>query len=150
MNWEDYLTEEDKKEIAKDVFRKEVQKEMRDNGSLSTFINNVGYKMIFNMVDDQMDIDSKQLVTDKVKELLSKDMTTFMVFKTSDNYGQRKSVAQQILEDTVNENKNLIQQRVKDVLTNMEERKVFDLIESIQMNATETFVEALLGKNNGK
>ena len=52
VNIHDYLSDDDVKDVLRKVIYDEIKKNIRYNKSLTTFISNLSYKYVFNMVDE--------------------------------------------------------------------------------------------------
>ena len=80
VNINDYLSEEDKKEIAIDVFRQQVKKELfnsndgtvQADSEIQRIIGNITHEVVFTEVQKYIP-DAKEQIIGKVKKALAKD-----------------------------------------------------------------------------
>ena len=115
INIEDYITEEEKKEMVLNAYRNAIYEKM---GYMKEdeFLANVGYEVIFKAVDEMLGEDSRKIIEEKVKELIG-NFSSFEVFRSSD-YG-KPSKGYLMIEEAVESNRGLINKRVKSLITEM-------------------------------
>ena len=115
INIEDYITEEEKKEMVLNAYRNAIYEKM---GYMKEdeFLANVGYGVIFKAVDEMLGEDSRKIIEEKVKELIG-NFSSFEVFRSSD-YG-KPSKGYLMIEEAVESNRELINKRVKSLITEM-------------------------------
>ena len=115
INIEDYITEEEKKEMVLNAYRNAIYEKM---GYMKEdeFLANVGYEVIFKAVDEMLGEDSRKIIEEKVKELIG-NFSSFEVFRSSD-YG-KPSKGYLMIEEAAESNRELINKRVKSLITEM-------------------------------
>ena len=118
INIEDYITEEEKKEMVLNAYRNAIYEKM---GYMKEdeFLANVGYEVIFKAVDEMLGEDSRKIIEEKVKELIG-NFSSFEVFRSSD-YGN-PSKGYLMIEEAVESNRELINKRVKSLITEMSDK----------------------------
>ena len=79
INIEEYLTEEEMKEIAQQEFRKCISHQSKE--SLERIINNSAYQVVWSAVDESLDGEAIGILKEKVIEIIG-DMSAFNVFAT--------------------------------------------------------------------
>lgn len=118
INIDDYLTNEEIKEIIGEEIKENIRINIRDNKSITTFLNNLSYKYVWEIIEDEvekkLDGIAKEVITEKVVEIIKK-LSSYDVFRSGD-YFNKKSIAQKILDDAVEENKEILQKKVKEIL----------------------------------
>lgn len=122
VNIYDYLDREEIKEMINEEFREIIKRDInttiKDSKSLSNFLSNISYRYVWQIIEDKVDNLLKEnaieLITKNVVKVI-KAMNRYDVFRSPD-YFNRKSVAQEILDKAVEENKEILQKRVKEVL----------------------------------
>lgn len=65
---ETYLSEEEMKEIAKDVFIQKLGESMGTEEDIDRIIGNTGYRFMFNAFDKQYDCDLEKILREKNQE----------------------------------------------------------------------------------
>lgn len=116
IKFEDYLSDEERKEIVRNVFEKKVY-ETLNRSSADVIISNAGYEVIFKAVDELIGESATKLIEKKVVQIIG-DMSSYCVFR-DDSYGGKKSKAHILMENAVEDNKSLINCRVKAVISGM-------------------------------
>ena len=117
INVDDYLSEETKRDIAEEVFREHLEYLLRENTrytEVSTILCNAAYRTIWQQVDEYMGVDAREVIAKKVPELI-KELSNYYVFNT--DYRDRKSVGQQYLDEAIEENKELIKDKTREIVT---------------------------------
>ncbi len=125
LDVDDYLTEDEKKEIAENVFIDSLREGLLEKtDSLENYenyervISNSVYTFLEDSIDSILGSSFKELLTTKVLEVLSKDIT-FSLFRNSSPWRKEKSVAQKMLDELVLEHRNIAEEKVKEGLKNM-------------------------------
>lgn len=118
VNVDNFFTNEEIKEIIGEEIREHIRSTIRDSKSLTTFLTNLSYKYVWRIIEDEvgknLDGIAKEVITEKIVEII-KNLSSYDVFRTGD-YFNKKSIAQKILDDAVEENKVILQKRVKEIL----------------------------------
>ena len=113
---EDYLTELDKKRIAESVFRDQLESILKDENDLHRFMSNHGYRIVYQMVDEQLDDGIAETLKKKVTEIIS-GMTFFNVFKKPDAWDRDNNSAYHILRESVLSQKDEIDKVVSETIS---------------------------------
>lgn len=116
INIDDYISEEEKKNIVINAYENAVYEILRRTDK-DQLLANVGYEVVFKAVNEMLGEDSIQIISEKVKKILS-EFTSFEVFRDG-TYGGKPSKGYLLLEEVVTENKELINNRVKNLITGM-------------------------------
>ena len=116
INIDDYLTEEEKVEIAREVFREQCVK--RSQQDFERLITNSAYHVIWGAVEESFDGDLEEVLKKKVYQVIE-DMDNFTVFRTPNAWDRMPNTPFQILFETVKDNKDLIDTKVKQAVGNL-------------------------------
>lgn len=124
VNINDYLSEEDKKEIAIDVFRQQVKKELfnsndgtvQADSEVQRIIGNITHEVVFTEVQKYIP-DAKEQIIGKVKKALAKDLN-YEVFRKKDAWGKEESLAITYIKEEVKANEEVFKTRIKDMIAN--------------------------------
>lgn len=118
VNFKDYLTELEIKEIIKEEFKYIIREQLKDDKNITRIISNAPYYKLYEVVDENLPADYKDTIKNKVSELIN-DLKSYNVFRYNySDYRKSESVASDILELTVKENENLIKDNVQRVINN--------------------------------
>lgn len=110
---DDLLTENERKEIAREAFKEACIVKFKDESEVKRIISNSSYDIVYNLVDKQFDLKLETILKDKVHEIVT-NLTTFNIFKRPDAWSQETNCGYQILNRAINDNKELIYNIVKD------------------------------------
>jgi hypothetical protein len=129
INIDDYLTEDEKKEIITDSFKSLVQRQMNSEKDIDRILSNNGY-YFFEKEIEEIIPNYKEKIKEKVVELIQRtaDKYSFTVF-TDGSYGGRVSLAQKFVEEAVIQHKDLIQETVVKQITERDYTK--DVVDKI-------------------
>jgi len=110
INIDNYLTEEEKVEIAREAFREHCVK--RSQQDFERIITNSAYHVIWEAVEESFDGDLEEVLKKKVYQIIE-DMDNFNVFRTPNVWDRIPNTPFHILLETVKDNKDLIDTKVK-------------------------------------
>ena len=116
----EYLSSEEIKEACIEQLKCEVSKHFRTEENAKRLLANLSYQIVFDEVDKTIE-NSRGIIESKTKAIID-DFSNYNVFRDS-SYGTPKSLAYQIMENAVSENKDLINEKVKDTITNKDYSK---------------------------
>ena len=116
---EDYLTKEEISDICKEEVASKIREQLKYLQP-SDVLSNVSYKIVFKKVEEilqKSEEEMNKIIEDKVIDILNK-FSSYEVFRYKENgYGYRKdSLATIYLKQSVENNKDLIDSRVKALL----------------------------------
>lgn len=121
INIEDYLSDEETKQIVTEEFREKVRESIRRNG-VTTFIANIGYQNVFEIINNEIP-EYENLVKNKTKEVIE-GLTSYSVFRKADLVDREDSLGQKYLEKAVEDNKNIINNKVIEIFNKLSERDI--------------------------
>ena len=121
INIEEYLTEEEMKEIAQQEFRKHISHQSKE--SLERIINNSAYQVVWSAVDESLDGEAKGILKKKVIEIIG-DMSAFNVFATPNAWDRKENMAHSILVQTVKDNYEHLAIQVKNQLNTLSKTQI--------------------------
>ena len=109
INIEDYLTEDQIKQIIVTELRIKIKKDAE------RILNNCAFYVVFRAVDEALDGGAFNLIRDKAKDVI-KNLGSFEVFRKKDAWGKEDSIAYKELQKAMEENKPLIHEKVKNAM----------------------------------
>ncbi len=115
INIDDYITEEEKKQIAKEAFKEACKLRFKDEDTVKRIIANSAYDIVYRMVDESFNIELEYFLQDRVIELV-KNLNEYHLFKRPDAWSRESNSAYQILERILLDNKGLIESTVVEKL----------------------------------
>ncbi len=142
----DYLSEDDIKELCRDQVRYEIGKFFRNEENAQRLLSNLSYQIVFDEIDKVIP-NSREIVISKTTQVLN-DIQNFSVFRDA-SYGSKPSLAYQIMEETVRDNKHLINEKVKETILNKDySNEIWDKYEELAETFMSNIYELVkLGRN---
>lgn len=132
------LASEEIKDIIKEEFRNEVQRNIQKNG-ISTLIANIGYKNVFNIINNEIPKYENQ-VKEKTKEVIE-NLSSYCVFRKKDLIDQEDSLGQKYLEEAIRDNKNIINKKVVDIFNELGKQDIsYEISSIIEDKINEMFI----------
>lgn len=110
ININDYLSEDEKKEIAIAAFRKECTKRTKDD--FERIITNSAYDVVWSQMDEFCDKSIIAKLKNKIRSIID-DLTEFNVFRKPDAWGRETNAPYVILTDCVMDNRELLSEKVQ-------------------------------------
>tara|TARA_Y100000389_G_scaffold8670_1_gene8215 strand:- start:3199 stop:3690 length:492 start_codon:yes stop_codon:yes gene_type:complete len=140
ININDYLSEEEKKEIAIDVFRNQVKTQLfksidgtvQSDSEVQRVIGNISYEIVFNEVQKYIP-DAKKMVEDKVSKILKEKDLSYYVFRKKDAWDKEESLAITYLNQEVKSNEEMFKERIK------KEMEEYDLGDDLNKELSDKF-----------
>lgn len=123
ININDYLCEDEIKNIVEDEIRKSIYRHFNDENNIKRILSNVSYELVFNKVDEiikstsNITEDTYTLINNKVIDIIN-NLSEYSVFRQSNIYGDKESEAQCMLRCCVESNKDLLKTKVKEIIDN--------------------------------
>lgn len=113
INVEDYLSQDEIKQIVIDQVKSEVRELFKTEENAKRILSNLSYELVFNEIDKVIP-NSRQLIIEKTTSILN-NIQSYSVFRNRD-YG-KASLAYELMEQAVRENKDLLNHKVKETIT---------------------------------
>lgn len=117
-----HLTESEKKEIAIQVFKENIEKafggsQFTDSGKeRDRVIKNSVAKWISDYVESLLTEEDKLMIIDKTREAISSSNYSFYVFQKPDVWDRTEYTAYKVITDEVKNNTDFIQNKVKEAI----------------------------------
>ena len=113
---EDYLDEEEIKEICKDALYQKIREDMR-NLNVNDIVANISYAEVAAMVDTYVGEDDfcKKEIPKKVHRIID-ELSTYTVFRKADAWERKNSIAYDIMEEECRASRPLIKARVEQII----------------------------------
>lgn len=145
----DYLSHNEIKEICIEQVKHEVAKFFSNEENAQRLLSNLSYYIVFNEIDKVIP-NSKDLVISKTEEILN-NIQSYSVFRDS-SYGSKKSLAYELMENAIKNNAQLINEKVKETITNKDySKEIWDKFEELAESFISNIYEITrLGKQQVK
>lgn len=129
FNIDDYLSEDRKAEIAEEMFRDQIRIKLQRPGSLDRIISNISYYAVFQEVDAAVTNGGESLreqIRDRAFKVINKG-SNYEVFRSRTAWSDA-STATKIVEELLQEKRDLIRDRVTQAIKDMPFDRVKDEI----------------------
>ena len=140
IKFEDYLTEEERKQIVVDEFRSQCRKSWNEDEGVR-LVGNVAYDMVLRLVNEAIGGDVKELIATKTIEVIN-NLSSFTVFSASDYITRADGVGRDALNEAIINSKPLIKQRLEAVINSLDES---DITEMLRVEALSLLDSKLFG-----
>ena len=144
INFKDYLSDEEIKEIIIDELRKEAREHFCNEKEFTRILTNISYYELWNKIEEEVP-NSQDIIKEKVKEKLN-EISSYDILRKKAEFNDSNSLAYDILEKYVDENKNIIENKVKNIFNELSKT---DLKYEIQ-DILENYIEKLFLKESGE
>jgi tRNA 2-selenouridine synthase SelU len=140
INFEEYLSEEERKEIVASVFREKCVETLKNDGE--RVLSNASYTIVVKMVDEIFDNKMHELLAQKTKSIID-GLTSYTVFKRKDHWDKDESVGWRLLNEVMAESKPLLKNRISEIIATLNED---DIREYLKGEAAYLLDSKLFGK----
>lgn len=135
-----YLSEEDKKRIAEEEYRSVIRSVVAVDKE--RILSNAAYTVVQKMIDEQFGEDMNTILVDKTIAIIQ-GMSDFNVFKRKDAWDKDESKGYKYLQDAVESNKGLIEDKVAEIIQSLDASDFHYKLEELMYQVVEN---RLLGK----
>ena len=125
INVEDYLSEEEKKQIAIDVFKEVCRQSSVDD--FERIITNSAYNVVWKSMDDIFDNNCIAKLRDKIRHIIN-DFTAFNIFKKPDAWDRGSNDPYNIMVQCVQEYKPLLSEKVEKAMHQLPNKDMRPLV----------------------
>ena len=112
---EQYLSRDEIKDLCIEQVRVEISKFFKNEENAQRLLGNLSYNLVFDEIDKVVP-NSRGMIAAKTMSILG-DIKSYQVFRDA-SYGGQKSLGQQYMEQAVKDNKDLINERVRETIIN--------------------------------
>ena len=122
---DNYLTDEEKKEIAIDVFRERISKDLfkghmsnleRDS-EIQRIIGNISHDIVIEEMNRRIS-NYEEILKTKVEETLNKSDLSYYIFKRKDAWEKEESLGTTYIREEIYANKDIIKNKVREAIAN--------------------------------
>lgn len=114
INISDYLDESEIKEIVIEEYRSALRNKLSNEKEITRIIGNTWYQEFHSMLDEIVP-NYKQIIIDNVAKLINEGVNGYGVFRAK-NHWNEASIATKIVEETVNANRDILKEKVKEAM----------------------------------
>jgi hypothetical protein len=140
----DYLSESEIKEIVQQELRLKVRQQF-DLNNIERIFSNSAYHIVWEEVNKSIDYDVTEFIKNKVIQIIN-ELSEYSVFRDKGDYiygRDKNSIAQDYLNQYVEENKNIIKDRVIEIMQGLDSEKLNDQLYDLIYQVVE---DRIIGK----
>jgi len=136
LDLDQYISEDEKRQIAREEFREACRRSSKEN--FERILSNAGYEMVAAEVDKAFDEGMAATVKKNAIRVIN-ELSSHSVFSAPNAWDREPSKGWQILQASVDESRNLIQERVQTIIQKYDDHQLREILE-------ERMVDALIEK----
>lgn len=146
INIDNYLTEEEQKDIIISEFKNVVRRMICKNGDngvekqIERILGNCALHTITEMFNQHYNSDIENIIIRHVDKVLADGSLTYHIFHKKDVWGNDDSIGTKIIEKAVLNNKDVIEQRVTECIENY---NISESLENVIVSAIENRISSL-------
>lgn len=125
INFSEYMSEDEKKQIIADVFRSECLKSFQDDSE--RIFGNAAYKIVRDMVNDSFNGEAMSLIAEKTKEVI-KGLSAYTVFNKKSSWEKEDSEGFKALNNAVADSRGLLASRIEEIISALDDNDLRDYI----------------------
>ena len=117
----EYLDQETMQQVAEDVFREAVKRELSRESEVQRILSNISYDIVQQAVNEVVPR-YKDIIVENVKKQLDDFRASYYIFRRKDAWEKENGAGTDILNDEVRAEKDKIVQKVKDAIDSFDAR----------------------------
>lgn len=121
INIEDYLSDNEIKTIIEEGFRDKIKSMFRTEEEVSRIITNLGYYNTFKIIEEEVP-NFKNSIKEQTRKQCE-NISEFHVFREKDSFSSQ-SLGQKYLEEAVENNKKIINEKVIEIMNNLSKEDI--------------------------
>lgn len=126
---ENYLSDDEIRQIVEEEFRNRIKSLFRTEKEITRIVTNLGYYNTFKIIENEVP-NFKELIKEQTKKQCE-NISSYSVFRKKDAFESENSLAQDYLEEAVEENKEIINKRVVEIMNSIDNQDLADEICSL-------------------
>lgn len=136
INIEDYLSELEIKEIAKEQLEYSFKELFRKEADIERILSNISHEFVFDLINSQCDCDLEQILKDTIKDTLQNKDISFYLFRRQDAWDRSESPMIKIIDEEVINSRPLIKEMIekhieKYPFNELDENEIVDTISDV-------------------
>ena len=121
INIDDYVSEDEKKQIAIEVFREECKKQSSED--FERIVNNSAYHVVWKSVEECFEVNTIDMLREKVVAIINK-MTFSHVFAIPNAWDRKANMPYQEIVNCVREYRPLLNEKIEKAMHNMPNKEM--------------------------
>ncbi len=118
IKFEDYLSEQERKQIVEDIFREMCAKKFKEDSE--RIFSNAAHATVYKIIDDMHSGETANLIAAKAIKLID-ELSTYSVFRRADAWERGESEGYKSLTEAIKDNKQFLNDKIKNIIEGMNE-----------------------------
>jgi len=123
INLDEFVSSDDIKEICLDEVRMAIRKQFKTDSDTKRIIGNIGYEIIKNEIEKIIPNFTEMIAT-QTSQICNDGIGTYTVFSKANGWGDKDSLGLTILNEEINNNRDIIKQKVINVFNSISENDI--------------------------
>lgn len=116
IDMDDYLSEDEKREIARDEFRRGLARTLATPNDVERFVGNIAYTVVWGEIDKQATEDMRVKIAEKVVEVIDKMNIHTIVDRGNSTLRSKPTAAAKMIDEFVDGHRGEIEAKVHDLI----------------------------------
>lgn len=132
VNVDDYITEEEKRDIAKSAFHAVCVQKAKDD--FERILSNAGYDLVEREVNEAFDGNMRETVKKKAIEVIN-SLSHLSVFRPKNAWDKEETKGWAYLQSALDENRELIHDKVVEIIQGISSESIREILEERLLDA---------------
>ena len=118
ININDYISEDEKKEIAINAFKESIYQQLANGNTIEAILSNAAYLAVFKAINEVAE-KSEEIIIEKTKKIINENNFSHYAFRYGWQDKQPISFASNLLEKTIKDNEELFKEKILETIKNL-------------------------------
>lgn len=120
---DEFISSDDIREICLDEIRMAIRKQFKTDADTKRIIGNIGYEIIKNEIEKIIP-NFTEMIAEQTTQICKAGIGTYTVFSKANGWGDKDSLGLIILNEEIENNRDIIKQKVIEVFNNISENDI--------------------------
>lgn len=120
---DEFISSDDIREICLDEIRMAIRKQFKSDSDTKRIIGNIGYEIIKNEIEKIIP-NFTEMIAEQTTQICKTGIGTYTVFSKANGWGDKDSLGLTILNEEIENNRDIIKQKVIEVFNNISENDI--------------------------
>lgn len=120
---DEFISSDNIREICLDEIRMAIRKQFKSDSDTKRIIGNIGYEIIKNEIEKIIP-NFTEMIAEQTTQICKAGIGTYTVFSKANGWGDKDSLGLTILNEEIENNRDIIKQKVIEVFNNISENDI--------------------------
>lgn len=120
---DEFISSDDIREICLDEIRMAIRKQFKSDSDTKRIIGNIGYEIIKNEIEKIIP-NFTEMIAEQTTQICKAGIGTYTVFSKANGWGDKDSLGITILNEEIENNRDIIKQKIIEVFNNISENDI--------------------------